>query len=104
MASRERHSSFKNAETYGTSRSQTLFGNALRETLFRMSHASVGCFARNRVSQNWFPNRVWEPDPPAFLKLLVSDRSFPSGRLRSRLAKKLEPLRPGQGNSKHRLP
>src|SRR5262249_54836286 len=40
---------------------QTLFGNALRETLFRMPHTSVGCFARNRVSQNRFPNRVWEP-------------------------------------------
>src|SRR5439155_15785771 len=35
--------------------SQTLFGNGLPETLFRMPK-------RNRVSRRGFPNRVWEPE------------------------------------------
>src|SRR5579875_3301522 len=43
-------------------RSQTLFGNAVRETLFRACFTSVGRPRRNTVSRSGFPNRVWEPE------------------------------------------
>jgi hypothetical protein len=45
-------------------RSQTLFGNAVRETPFRTFRPRLGRQRRNRVSPRRFPNRVWEPGRP----------------------------------------
>src|SRR5690348_7184875 len=45
-----------------TPRSQTPFGNAVRETPFRASPTQARRPPRNRVSRSVFPNRVWEPE------------------------------------------